>query len=63
MKMVLEIIKLAMHPKNWKTMYRQYKEIFRYVFFGVLTTVVSFAAYYIFRRIFPNADSVPGFLK
>lgn len=63
MKKILEILKLAIHPKNWKTLYQQYREIFRYIFFGVLTTVVSFATYYIFRWIFPNADSVPNFLK
>ncbi|MGN0595873.1 MAG: GtrA family protein [Ruminiclostridium sp.] len=63
MNKILEILKKAIHPRNWKSLYAEYKEIFRYIFFGVLTTVVSFATYYIFRWIFPNADSVPVFLR
>lgn len=34
-----------------------------YFIFGVGTTLVSFAAYYLFRFIFPSEDSVPQFLR
>lgn len=34
-----------------------------YVVFGVLTTIISFASYYAARWIFPDADSVPEWLR
>ncbi|MGN0650957.1 MAG: GtrA family protein [Oscillospiraceae bacterium] len=34
-----------------------------YFIFGVGTTLVSFAAYYLFRFIFPSEASVPPFLR
>lgn len=34
-----------------------------YVIFGVLTTIISFASYYAARWIFPDADSVPEWLR
>ena len=57
-----QFIKEAVNPKNWKRLYREHKEICNYVIFGVLTTVVSFATYYIFRFLFPDENSVPPFL-
>lgn len=57
------ILKRAIHPKEWKSLYREYKELCNYIIFGVLTTIVSFGTYYLFRWIFPGEDSVPGFLK
>ena len=60
---VKSILKRAMHPKEWKSLYRENKEIARYIFFGVLTTIVSFATYYLFRFIFPDENSVPAFLR
>lgn len=57
------ILKRALRPKEWKGLYRDYKELFRYIFFGVLTTVVSYVTYYLFRWLFPDEDSVPSFLK
>ncbi|MDR0197890.1 MAG: GtrA family protein [Oscillospiraceae bacterium] len=38
------------------------REICLYVFFGGLTTAVSFATYFFFRRLFPNEDAAPNFL-
>lgn len=57
------ILKRAVHPREWKSLYREYKELCNYIIFGVLTTIVSFGTYYLFRWIFPNEDSVPYFLK
>lgn len=58
-----ELIKLALHPKNWKQLYKENKEICNYVIFGVATTIVSFATYYVFRWIFPSEESVPDFMR
>lgn len=57
------ILKRAVHPKEWRSLFKEYKELCSYIIFGVLTTVVSYATYYIFRAVFPNEDSVPVFLK
>lgn len=54
---------MALHPKNWKMLYKEHKEIVNYIIFGVGTTLVSFVTYYIFRFIFPNEQSVPDALK
>lgn len=35
-----------------KNLYRKYEEIISYLFFGVLTTVVSFGSYLIFANLF-----------
>lgn len=34
-----------------RKLYYKYKEIIRYVFFGVMTTVVNFAVYWLFNRL------------
>ncbi len=60
---VKSFLKRALHPKEWKNLYRENKEIVSYVFFGVLTTIVSFGTYYLFRFIFPDEKSVPAFLS
>ncbi len=60
---VKSFLKRALHPKEWKSLYRENKEIVSYVFFGVLTTIVSFGTYYLFRFIFPDEESVPAFLS
>ncbi len=60
---VKSILKRAIHPSQWKSLYIEYKELCNYIIFGVLTTVVSFATYYLFRWIFPDENSVPVFLK
>lgn len=60
---IKSICKRAVHPKEWKSLYREYKELINYVIFGVLTTIVSFGTYYIFRFIFPDESNVPAFLR
>ncbi len=60
---IKSLLKRAIHPKEWKSLYKEYKELCNYIIFGVLTTVVSFGTYYLFRFIFPDENSVPDFLK
>lgn len=60
---IKSLLKRAIHPKEWKNLYKEYKELCNYIIFGVLTTVVSFGTYYLFRFLFPNENSVPDFLK
>ena len=58
-----ELIKMALNPKNWKTLYKTHREIVNYIIFGVGTTIVSFATFFLFRFIFPNEQSVPDAFK
>lgn len=60
---IKSLLKRAIRPKEWKNLYKEYKELCNYIIFGVLTTVVSFGTYYLFRFLFPNENSVPDFLK
>lgn len=60
---IKSFLKRAIHPKEWKSLYKEHKEIINYIFFGGLTTVISFATYYLFRFIFPDESSVPVFLR
>lgn len=60
---IKDICKRALHPSQWKALYREHRELCSYVIFGLLTTVVSFATYYLFRWIFPDENSVPKFLR
>lgn len=46
-----------------KQLYAKYREIIMYVVFGALTTIISFASYYAARWIFPDAQSVPVWLR
>lgn len=43
---------------NIKELYLKYKEIINYLIFGVLTTVVSLATYYICVYTFLNPDNI-----
>ena len=63
MDKLFKLLKLAVNPKNWKTLYKENREIVNYVIFGIGTTIVSFAAYYLFRWLFPSKESVPTFLQ
>ncbi len=41
---------------------KKHKEIILYFVFGVGTTIISMVSYYLCRVIFPNEESVPGWL-
>lgn len=43
--------------------YSLHKEIILYFVFGVGTTIVSMGSYYLCRVLFPNSESVPGWLQ
>ncbi len=43
--------------------YSLHKEIILYFVFGIGTTIVSMGSYYICRVIFPDSESVPGWLQ
>lgn len=63
MNQIVEIIKLAVHPKNWGMLFKKYREIIMYIIFGALTTLVSIVTYFIIRSVFPDEQSAPVFLK
>ncbi len=60
---IKEILTLMKSVEGWKTLYNRYKEVFNYFLFGIGTTVISFGTYYLFRWIFPDAESVPPWLS
>lgn len=43
--------------------YKQHKQIILYFVFGVGTTIVSMGSYYLCRLLFPDRESVPGWLQ
>jgi len=51
----LKTILFAINPKNRKNLSEQQREIALYVIFGVLTTVISFVSYFLFRLILPES--------
>ena len=63
MDKIKEMLKMALHPSQWKELFTRYREIIMYVIFGALTTLVSIVTYFIIRCIFPGEESVPAFLK
>lgn len=42
----------TLNTMNWRSLYKKYHEIILYVIFGVLTTLVSFVTYFLFRLVF-----------
>lgn len=46
-----------------RTFFTTYREVVLYFAFGVGTTIISFASYYLIRWIFPDAQSVPAWLS
>ena len=43
--------------------YKNHKQIILYFVFGVGTTIVYMVSYYLTRRLFPDAESVPAWLS
>lgn len=58
-----EILSLLKTRDGRHELFKKYREIIMYLFFGVLTTLVSITAYAVFRAVFPNAESVPLWLR
>lgn len=57
------IIKSLKTKEGRRELYRQHKSIILYIVFGIGTTIISIGTYYLFRLIFPDAQSVPGWLS
>lgn len=63
MEQIKELLRLAIHPKNWGMLFKKYRELIMYVIFGALTTFVSIGTYFLVRLAFPDEQSAPGFLR
>ncbi len=61
-KEIGEILKSLGTRDGRREFYRENREIITYVIFGAGTTLISMLSYALFRIIFPNAESVPGWL-
>ncbi len=58
-----ELLSQLKTAEGRKELYKKYRELIMYFIFGVGTTIISFATYYLFRWIFPDAQSVPSWLS
>ncbi len=58
-----ELLSQLKTAEGRKGLFTKYKELVMYFIFGVGTTIISFATYYLFRWIFPDAQSVPSWLS
>ncbi len=63
MDKIKEILSSLGDREKRKAVFAEHREIISYIFFGVCTTIVSFVTYYIARWLFPNAESVPEWLR
>lgn len=60
---VSELLSLVKTSDGRRELFHRYREVISYLFFGVLTTLVSIISYAVFRAVFPNAESVPAWLS
>ncbi len=51
MKKYIELLKRALHPSEWRSIYKENKMLVNYVIFGVVTTIVSYIAFFIPRQL------------
>lgn len=58
-----EVFSLIRTRDGRRELFVKYREIIMYLIFGILTTLVSIISYAVFRTVFPNAKSVPGWLE
>lgn len=63
MKRFKEIFSLMKTKDGRRELFGKYREIIMYLIFGIATTIVSILSYAVFRMVFPNAGSVPDWLK
>ena len=63
MQRLKEIFSLMKTRDGRRELFKKYREIVMYLIFGVATTLVSIISYAVFRMFFPNAESVPDWLK
>lgn len=58
-----EVLRSLKTKEGRKEFYEKHKAIVLYFAFGVGTTIISLGSYYIIRKIFPDAESVPYWLS
>lgn len=58
-----EILRSLKTKEGRREFYEKHKSIVLYFAFGIGTTIISLGSYYIIRKIFPNAESVPHWLQ
>lgn len=57
-----EVLRSLKTKEGRKAFYEKYKPMVLYFLFGIGTTIISLGSYYIFRKLFPNEESVPLWL-
>lgn len=62
-KDVGETLKTLKTKEGRKAFYEKHKAMVLYFTFGIGTTVISLGSYYLIRVVFPDAESVPGWLS
>lgn len=58
-----EVLRSLKTKEGRKEFYQKYKPMVLYITFGVGTTIISLGSYYVFRKLFPNEESVPSWLS
>lgn len=58
-----DVLRSLKTKEGRKAFYDKHKPIVLYFAFGIGTTVISLGSYYLIRMIFPDAESVPGWLS
>lgn len=58
-----EVVRSLKTKEGRRAFYEKHKAIVLYFAFGVGTTLISLGSYYIIRKIFPDAESVPPWLS
>lgn len=58
-----ELLRSLKTKEGRKEFYEKHKAMVLYVTFGIGTTLISLGSYYIFRKVFPNAESAPSWLS
>ena len=62
-KKITEMLRSLKTKEGRAEFYKAHKEIILYFVFGVGTTIVSIVSYYLCRILFPDKESVPGWLQ
>lgn len=58
-----EVLRSLKTKEGRRAFYEKHKAIILYFAFGIGTTLISLGSYYIIRKIFPDAESVPSWLS
>lgn len=58
-----EVLRSLKTKEGRKEFYEKHKSIVLYFAFGIGTTMISLGSYYIIRKVFPDAESVPDWFS